>query len=224
MGKAEKVAAYPGIPREISLDYARRWAKPRTSEKRFRHVEGVASTARILAKKCSPVDPFLAELSGWLHDACKEIKAAELFKMAKDFGLPLEGFDESNGHLLHGPVAAAVIRTELSITNESVLAAISEHTLGAVDMTDLSKVVYLADCLEESRPSDFTDPIWNALGWRPGAHDESGRTELDLNRAILVACDLGLQYLLEDGRPIHLKTVAVRNHFLSLVKAGADLK
>lgn len=214
MAKFEQQTVYPGIPQKVSLEFARDWARPRISEKRFNHVQGVAKTGRKLAKHAG-VDPFLSELAGWLHDACKEVKAAELYKMAKDFGLKLDGFDESNGHLLHGPIAAEVVKRELQITHEPLLDAIRQHTMGEVDMTDLSKVAYLADCLEESRPRDFTDPIWTALGWRPGGKDEG----VDLDKAMLVACDLGLQHLIESGKAIHLKTVVVRNWFLERANA-----
>jgi hypothetical protein len=65
--------------------------------------------------------------------------------------------------------------------------------------------------LEESRPKDFTDPIWNALKNNPNK-------KADLDAAMLVACDLSLEHLIKSGRVIHIKTVDVRNHFLSLVK------
>ncbi|HEY9788504.1 MAG TPA: bis(5'-nucleosyl)-tetraphosphatase (symmetrical) YqeK, partial [Candidatus Obscuribacterales bacterium] len=196
-----------------SLDFARRWAEPRVSAKRFRHVEGVARVAREIAEKCN-VDPFLAELSGWLHDACKEVKDKELVVMARSFGLRLHPIEEENGHLLHGPVAAQVVKNELGITHQPLLDAISEHTLGAVGMSELSKVSFLADCLEESRPRDFADPIWDALGWK----GTKKGNRLDIDRAMLVACDMSLDHLLKSQRVIHPRTIEVRNWFLKIVR------
>ncbi len=199
-----------GIPEELTLDAARKWAKPRVTEKRFKHIEGVAAVAKDLAER-SGEDPFLAELAGWIHDGCKEWKDKELVKTALELGMQLNDVEKENGHLLHGPVAALLAKRELGIRNQELIDAISEHTLGKVEMTDLSKVVYLADCLEASRPADFTDPIWAALDSHP-------ELLADLDSAMLVACDLTLDSLIKSSRMIHLKTVDVRNYFLRLVK------
>lgn len=200
---------YKGIPDQFTLEAAKQWAKPRVSEKRFRHVEGVAAVAREIAELAGE-DQFLAELAGWLHDGCKEWKDKELVKAAQAYGMKLNQVEKENGHLLHGPVAAFVARDELKIKHEDLLDAVSEHTLGKVEMTDLSKVVFLADCLEASRPKDFTDPIWNALKGNP-------QKRADLDAAMLVACDLSLEHLINSRRVIHIKTVDVRNYFLWLV-------
>ena len=61
---------YEGIPETLTLKAARQFVEPRVSEKRFAHIEGVAKFAKKIAEAAG-VDPFLAELSGWLHDACK---------------------------------------------------------------------------------------------------------------------------------------------------------
>ncbi|MBS1953484.1 MAG: bis(5'-nucleosyl)-tetraphosphatase (symmetrical) YqeK [Cyanobacteria bacterium SZAS-4] len=230
---------YDGIPYDFTLEKAEEWVRPRISEKRFSHIKGVAKVARELAEEAG-CDIFLAELAGWLHDACKETKDRDLVIQAMQFGLQLTRLDKVSGHLWHGPVGAETIKRDLNITNELVLDAIREHTLGAVGMTDLSKVVFLADCLEASRPTDYTDPIWRALrGTEPGvpseskdskakesnkAHKKSKKKQdeqaqvLDLDLAMLVACDLGLSQLIESGRVIHPKTVDVRNHYLEIIR------
>jgi len=215
---------YDGIPTDLTLEKAEEWMRPRISEKRFSHVRGVAKVARELAEETG-CDAFLAELAGWLHDACKETKDRDLVIQALQFGLQLTPLDRVSGHLWHGPVGAETIKRDLNVTNEEVLNAIREHTLGAVEMTDLSKVVFLADCLEASRPADYTDPIWQALrgsepkkGEKRAEKKSKKKQELDLDSAMLVACDLGLSQLIESGRTIHPKTVDVRNYFLGLIK------
>jgi predicted HD superfamily hydrolase involved in NAD metabolism len=222
-----------GVPATLTLKFAREWVRTRISEKRFRHIEGVAETARELALR-SNCDVFLAELGGLLHDCCKEVKDKELIVRAKEFGLKLHPIEELNGHLLHGPVAAETVKAELGLTNKEVLDAIAEHTLGAVDMTTLSKVVFLADAIEPGRSRDYVKPIWQALHpcvWPEGDEAQDCVTTLyglealkltsqvppDLDKAV-VACDLGLQDLVESKRYIHPKTVDVRNFYLNLIK------
>jgi len=211
-----------GIPDELTIDFAREWMQPRVSERRFKHVRGVAAVARELAEKTN-CDPFVAELGGWLHDACKEVKDKELVVRAKEFGLKLHPIEEANGHLLHGPVGALTAKKELGLTDKTLLDAIAEHTLGAIDMTELSQILFLADCLEESRSHDFTVPIWNALGYKieDKVSARKFNAQLDMEAAILVACDLSLQCLLEDKKVIHPKTVKVRNFYLERIKSRA---
>lgn len=201
---------HPGLPEGLSLDDMRLWVGRRISEKRMRHSEGVASAARRLAEKAG-ADPFLAEAAALLHDACKEMKAKELVAIAEGGGLAVSQIERAHGHLLHGPAAAITVRAELGITNEEVLKAISEHTLGEAPMCRLSAVIFLADCIDETRPADYREPILAAL-------DLDGACNID--RAIVVACDLGLRFLIEEGKPIHPRTVSVRNYYLD-VSAGS---
>jgi predicted HD superfamily hydrolase involved in NAD metabolism len=208
---------YRGIPSTLTLDAAAKWVRPRNSSKRFAHIEGVAEVAKQIALEAE-VDPFLAELAGWLHDACKEIKDRELVKEAQNFGLKLHPIEEENGHLLHGPVAAETVKRDLNITNEQFLDAIREHTLGNVPMTDLSKVVFLADCLEASRPEDYTKPIWEALAHGYDKFKKPDNMRVDLDAAVLVACESGLQHLMQTHKVIHPKTVEVRNYLLDILR------
>lgn len=205
--------SHKGIPSTLTLDFAREWVRPRISPFRFGHTEGVAKVAKQIAVQAG-IDTFLPELAGWLHDACKEMKPQQLVAEAKNFGLKLHPIEEENGHLLHGPVAAETVKREFKITNEEFLNSIREHTLGAVPMTTLSKVVFLADCLEASRPEDYTEPIWKAL--RKGYHKykKPSDLEVDLDAAVLLASELGLEQLLESHKVIHPKTVQVRNYLL----------
>lgn len=204
-----------GVPEGLTLDAAKDWVRPRVSERRFKHIEGVAYTARQLARRMG-IDSFTAELAGWLHDCCKEIKDKELVQKAREFGLHLHPIEEENGHLLHGPVGAQTARVELGLTNQTILDAIAQHTLGEVGMTPLSEVVFLADCIEPNRPADFRAPIWNAL--TGGEESQIEQVQINLPKAILVACDVGLTDLLTIGRTIHPKTIDVRNYYLKLVQ------
>ena len=214
------MADRPGIPPSLTIETARGWVQQRLSPKRLKHVEGVAKIAFELAKTAG-IDTFAAELGGWLHDACKEQKDKQLIATAREAGMQLNAIEEANGHLLHAPVGALTVRGELGVTDQTLLDAISEHTLGALQMTPLSQILFLADCLEDSRPTDFTCPIWEALGFESTKKDKRPRKffgPLDMDTAILVACDLSLQHLLEDKKVIHPRTVEVRNWYLDRIK------
>ena len=184
----------------------------RVSERRLHHVRGVAETAKELAIKAG-IDPVRPELAGWLHDACKEEKDRILIEEARGYGLSLHPVEEEHGHLLHGPVAAEVVKRKFDIDDEELLDAIRQHTLGAVAMAPIAKIVFLADAAEPGRPDEYTRPIWHAI---------ERETELGCERAydlaVKVACDLSLDDLIRQGRVIHPKTVEVRNFYLNLTR------
>ncbi len=199
------------------LKYVQNWVKERVSPKRFGHIVGVAQTAKKLAKQFSddPELAYKAELAGWLHDACKETKDKELVQQAKEYGMKLEPVEEANGHLLHGPVGAQFIKHTFGLKDQDILNAIAEHTLGAIDMSLLSKIVFLADAIEPGRPADYADPIRKPLE----AGTASGATP-SLDKAILVACESSLKFLAENGKAIHPKTVAVRDYYAKVCQAS----
>ncbi|MBX9692413.1 MAG: bis(5'-nucleosyl)-tetraphosphatase (symmetrical) YqeK [Cyanobacteria bacterium] len=223
---------FDGLPPDICLTRLSKWMKPRVSKERLRHVKGVVLVGMTICVNLK-MESFLVELACLLHDACKEMKADQLIAEAKKFDLPLTPEDEANGHVLHGPVAAMVAKHELGITNHDVLSAIAEHTLGAVSMTQVSKVVYLADTLEESRDEDFTVPVWNALGLKPpyetkafGEPNERALLKskkvaaVNLDKAIYVASNLVLEHLIAKGKSVHPRALAVRDHFQEVSKGS----
>ena len=116
------------------------------------------------------------------------------------------------------------VREELHLTNQVALDSITEHTLGNNPMSDISKLVFLADCLEDSRPKDYTRPIWQALEGQPTDEKKkksaASDNQVNLDNAMLTALDLGLAHLLEARRAIHPKSVDVRNYFLGIVRAS----
>lgn len=213
-----KTKQIEGIPDSLDLGALKKWVQKRVSTKRFKHIAGVAEAGEKLAN-LHGIDPLPVVLACWLHDSCKEIKASELVQMAEDYAIELTDMDKKNGHILHGPVAAQVVKEKFAITSHDVLTGIAEHTLGGLSMTTVSKIVYLADTLEASRPKSLTDPIWQSLN---GSDQSNQKTvDLDLDRAILKSSDLVITHLIESGKAIHPKAIAVRNHFLELVNTNS---
>jgi predicted HD superfamily hydrolase involved in NAD metabolism len=146
-----------------------------------------------------------------LFISCKETKDDILVQQAKQYGLKLHPIEETNGHLLHGPVAAQLVKHEFGLKQEDVLNAIAEHTLGAINMSILSKIVFLADAIEPGRPADYAEPIRQALD---NESLDNGISPLD--KAILIACNSNLRLLLESSKIIHPRTVEVRNNYLQI--------
>ncbi len=97
------------------------------------------------------VDPDKAAIAGLLHDCAKELpitRQASLAKKIDDRSLP-------ENALLHAPAGAAYAKERYGIQDEEILLAIRYHTTGCERMTDMEKIVYLADKIEPSR--DYAD-------------------------------------------------------------------
>jgi len=137
------------------------------------------------------VDVKAAELAGLLHDYARDEDSAGLLAAAERLGVPVIPIEQEHPGLLHARVGAAMVRRDLPGLGEAVLSAIEVHTVGGMPMSDLDKVVYLADMIEPSR--DF-----------PGVEDL--RTACDtetLDECFRLAYGRTLRHLKERGRPAH---------------------
>ena len=174
----------------------------RLPEKRYRHSLGVAATAARLASK-NKVDPEQARLAGLLHDYARDLPGRELLALAAGAGLVTCELERRLPVLLHGPVGALLIKQDLGLTDRAILQAVARHTVGAVAMTTLDKIIYLADAIEPERRF-------------PGVEELRRLASMDLDQALLKAFESSIFYLLGKGQPLHPATVEARNYILLL--------
>jgi predicted HD superfamily hydrolase involved in NAD metabolism len=175
----------------------------RLSEHRFQHSLAVAQAARELAQIFGE-DTELAYKTGLLHDYAKGIPAPELIAMASDHDLIEDEIEKKVPDLLHAPVGAWLLRTELGIEDPAVLEAVKVHTMGSLAMSQLDKIIFLADMIEPGR--DY-----------PGQQRLDCLARRDLDQAMLYGLDATIRYCLDEGRILHPRTIMVRNHFLQMI-------
>lgn len=176
------------------------WLKAHVPEPRIRHILRVEQMAIALAET-HQLCPEKAGQAALMHDLAKFFSPDRLLKMARDEGIPLNEVDEVDPHLLHADVGAIVAREEFGVTDEEILAAIRNHTLGQPGMSALSCVVFLADSLEPGR------------GNAEGLHHLRQVSSRNLAEAVWQTSDYTLKHLMESKRLIHPRTVATRNWF-----------
>ena len=172
----------------------------RLSANRYRHSLQVAQVARDLAGQYG-VDPEKAYTTGLLHDYAKGLSGQELLDRAEIYQLIGYPADALLPDLLHGPVGAYLVKQELGIEDEEMLAAIAHHTLGAVPMSTLEEIIYLADMIEPGR--DY-----------PGIERLKCLTERSLEQGMLYGLETAIRYCIDQQRIIHPRSVEVRNHYL----------
>ncbi|MGS0765146.1 bis(5'-nucleosyl)-tetraphosphatase (symmetrical) YqeK [Syntrophomonas curvata] len=176
----------------------------RLSSRRYNHSLQVAQVAREMAGHYG-IDPDKAYLTGLLHDYAKGMAASELLDIAITNHLLEDEADSLVPDLLHAPVGAFLLRSELAVDDEEVLQAVKKHTLGALNMSDLDKIIYLADMIEPGRDFPGLERL-TCLAWR------------NLDEGMLFGLESTIKYCLDEHRILHPLTVKVRNHFLEEVR------
>jgi predicted HD superfamily hydrolase involved in NAD metabolism len=165
--------------------------------KRWEHTLGVMTSSVQLAERFG-ADPTKAELAALLHDYCKywpvdRLKAA----VEQGQGMPPD-LMEYDVQLLHAPVAAHVVQVEFGIGDVEILDAIRYHTSGRPGMTQLDKIVCLADYIEPNRNFPGVDAI-RALA------------ENSLEEALIAGFDSTLSFLISKRQRIYPLTMETRN-------------
>ena len=133
-----------------ALQRAANFSRARLSNKRHGHVLRVADTAEHLAH-VHGLDVERTRLAALLHDAAREVGKDDLLRLAREWELPIGPPERENPSLLHGPVAADLVRRELGVEDAEILEAIRVHTTAAPEMSPLVLAVYIADKIEPAR-------------------------------------------------------------------------
>lgn len=173
------------------------------SEERFLHTLGVEKEAVLLAERYN-VDPEKASLAGLLHDCAKCFSDEELIRLAKMHNIPLSIWDVYSPQILHAPVGSIFVREYFGIKDKDILSAIEKHTTGDREMSTLDKIIFIADYVEYHR--NF-----------PGVEYLREILKDDLDRAVLFAISLTIEYIMRNKLVIHPRTIETWN---SLVKEG----
>ena len=115
-----------------------------------RHVERVLSEALPLARAWL-ADEERVELAVWGHDLFRSEPPAEQIRLAGEVGVEIDEDSRDYPILLHGPIAAVVLRERFGITDEEALFAVRDHTAGLGQMSLLAKILLIADKIEKKK-------------------------------------------------------------------------
>lgn len=133
--------------------------------KRFEHTLGVSYTSACLAM-CNHVIPMEAEVAGLLHDCAKCLTNEERITICQQNQLVINEAEEKNPFLLHAKVGAHLANTKYNIHDEGILQAIRFHTTGRPHMTEIEKIVFVADYIEPGRTHSTRLPELRKLAFR----------------------------------------------------------
>ncbi|TCO79024.1 bis(5'-nucleosyl)-tetraphosphatase (symmetrical) YqeK [Marinisporobacter balticus] len=174
--------------------------KDRLTEKRYIHSLGVQESAIKLAKIYN-VSIEKASIAALVHDCAKDLSEDMLLNYAKQFDILVDSVESHQIGLLHGCVGAELVKIEFGIEDSEIINAIRFHTTGKENMTILEKIIYLADYIEPNRSFNGVDQL--------------RKTALsNLDKAVIMAFDKTINYVIQKGELLHPTTIVARNFLL----------
>lgn len=187
MGKTKDIKAY---------------LKKVLDEKRYDHTLRVRKSALKLAKQHMTFEShkekkkFLKKVSlaALLHDCDKNKSPKELWDLIKAEKADLDKIKDARP-TWHAFSSAVTARQRFGMTDKDLLNALRFHTTGRSGMTDLEKIIYLADCIEPGRDYPGVDDIRKAAqkGIDAGCLVAMGQSIRQLKRKGVKVCPLTLE-------------------------------
>ena len=184
----------------LGVEEIKGYLKNNLKPSRYGHTLGVVNTAIKLAEIYGE-DKSKAEIAALCHDVAKNMSNEELRKLIDNENIILSIDEENTQELWHSIIAPVIARKVFGIEDEEVLNAMRWHTTGKENMTNLEKIVYLADLIEPSRKFDGIDEI-REIAYK------------DLDLAMLKALTHTTIYLLKQGCAVDINSVKARNYLV----------
>ena len=151
-------------------------------KRRYIHTIGVRYTAQSMAMKFG-ADMEKAGYAGVLHDCAKHLSDRQMRMECERNHIICSDSEKAKPSLLHAKLGACYAKKLYGVTDEQVLSAIRWHTTGKPSMSELEKIIYIADYIE------------------PGRRELPGMTKVremaftDLDQAMFLILDHTLSYL-----------------------------
>ncbi len=190
----------------MNRETVRELLQAKGSKKLYLHARSVEDTAFLLAGKYG-VDQEKAALAGLTHDYGKLHGQEELIRLVQNNGINIDPMMLQEPVLLHAPVGAWLLEHELGLQDQEILESVRLHTTGAAAMSNLSRVVYLADFIEPGRCFNGVQEVRD-LALKHG----------HLERALLAAVEITICNVLQKGKLLHGDSIALRNSMVIFLR------
>jgi len=160
---------------------------------RLQHSRNTAEVAVVLSRKYG-ADEHKALVAGLLHDVAKGACRHGMLNVAEQYHVDADEVEKANPELLHGKLGAAMVKTDLGISDDEILSAIRWHTTGRANMSLLEKIIYIADLIEPGRDFEGIEAI-RELAYQ------------DIDEAMLAALKQVMNFVMCKGFSLHPSSV-----------------
>jgi nicotinate-nucleotide adenylyltransferase len=174
--------------------------KIRLSKKRFTHSLNVAAEAKKLAENYGYKDPSEAYTAGLVHDCCKEIPTDEQLAMVKKSRRNVCEAELVTPALYHAIAGAYYVETVFGFNDNDFLNSIRYHTTARAEMTEIEKIIYLADLVSADRTYKDVDKM-RKLAYR------------DIDKAMLEALRFSIEEVVEKSSLLPVQTIEAYNYY-----------
>ena len=174
------------------LERLRQEVAARVSPKRMAHILGCERMAAQMAARYG-TDDYGTRAAAILHDCTKGLSEKEQLTLCEKWNIMYD-YDEGDfASLIHADTGAETARRVFKMPPD-IVEAIRTHTTGAVCMTTLQKILYVADMCEETR------------SW-PGVEGLRALALTDLEAAVTSAMERTAAFIREQGRVPYYRTL-----------------
>ncbi len=171
----------------------------RLSKKRAKHVFLVRDTAVVLAKRHG-VSVDEVATAALLHDITKEEPKDRQLQTLLKSDIILNEITLKSPQLFHAMTGSLYAKEILGIDHPEILMAIRYHTTGRAGMSEVEKVVYIADAISADRNYK-------------GVEEFRRLAVQSLDGAMLALLQHTLRYLIKGGALIPYDTMAAYNEY-----------
>ena len=174
---------------------------------RYNHSISVANCAMSLAMRYeTPLEDAL--IAGMLHDIAKKTQNSEMLSLCEKYNIELSDDDKKSIPVVHSYLGAYIAEHELNITNKDILNAIYNHTLGRANMSNLEKIIFVADYIEPLRSKrEYMDEI------RKMAF-------IDIDKCIVLIIDSCLKHLHSGNIFVHNKMIETYEYYKNITRGN----
>ncbi len=185
---SEKYSEYIALLRERLDDF------------RFEHSIAVANQSVILAERFGE-NKEKAYVAGLLHDVCKNLKREEQLQFFSSSAIMLTDTEKLSPKVWHAMSGAQYLKKHLGIKDKDIINAVRYHTTGRAGMSNLEKIIYIADLTSLDRNYNDVDILRKII-------------EKSLDDGLVYALKFTITSLANKEEPIHPDTLNAYNDLI----------
>lgn len=134
----------------VSLKQIDKVLKKNLSEHRYKHTLAVTKAAQSLAIRYG-ADIDKCKIAAMLHDITKEEDLHKQLQKIKKADIMIDNVVLKSPQLYHSITASIYAKEQFLIEDEDIINAIRYHTTARAGMSDIEKIVYVADGISDDR-------------------------------------------------------------------------